>query len=183
MYAKIQNPGVCPTDRFTILGLTTSRNSQEKIGQFGSGAKHAILTLLRAGVSFVIYSGCTKINFFTKTKVSGGHEYEQVYVSIDGEETALNVALGFGELDWKESIEMAMRELIANAIDASLDINDVMVTITNQEPCGYDNKTTIYVDANLDIQNYVRIWNTVFYILLMMLRICQKLLRKRLMIK
>ena len=155
MYAKIQNNGVCPVDRFFVLGLTTSRSNDEKIGQFGSGAKHAMFTLLRAGLDVVIYSGHSRITFLTKDEISGGHEYKKVFAVVDGVEHPLNIALSFGELDWKNAVDMAMRELIANAIDASDSIEDVLVAITtgNPEPC--DGKTTVYVEANQDVKNYV----------------------------
>ena len=52
MYLLVQNPGVAPVEGYTLLGVSTTRNCGVvgTIGQFGSGAKHAINTLLRAGL-------------------------------------------------------------------------------------------------------------------------------------
>ena len=45
-YMKIENPGVCPTEGFILLGATSKRladnDSPYTIGQFGSGNKHAV---------------------------------------------------------------------------------------------------------------------------------------------
>ena len=50
-YLVIQNPGVAPIEGFTLLGVSTTRDCgvEGTIGQFGSGNKHAINVLLRAG--------------------------------------------------------------------------------------------------------------------------------------
>jgi hypothetical protein len=155
MYAKIQNNKTCPVDRFLVLGLTTSRDNDNAIGQFGSGSKHAVFTLLRAGLEVVIYPGQSEIRFKTKTKISGGHEYHQIYAIVDGEEQSMNVALDFGELDWKNEIDMAMRELVANAIDSSDSIYDVMISCGDYTPSPCENKTTVFVKANQEVKDYI----------------------------
>lgn len=38
----IQSRGVAPTESFTLLGASLSRNEDDLLGQFGSGAKLAI---------------------------------------------------------------------------------------------------------------------------------------------
>ena len=55
MYLLVQNPGVAPVEGYTLLGVSTTRNCgvAGTIGQFGSGAKHAINTLLRAGLKLL----------------------------------------------------------------------------------------------------------------------------------
>ena len=62
MFLCVQNPGVAPVEGFTLLGVSTSRGETGTIGQFGSGAKHAINTLLRAGLKLTIYCGKTRWN-------------------------------------------------------------------------------------------------------------------------
>jgi len=61
----IQNSGVAPTEGFTLLGVSTTRGCgvDGTIGQFGSGTKHAINVLLRAGLKVVIYCGKTRLEF------------------------------------------------------------------------------------------------------------------------
>ena len=64
----IQNPGAAPVEGYTLLGVSTTRNCgvAGTIGQFGSGAKHAINTLLRAGLKLLIYCGKTRLEFATR---------------------------------------------------------------------------------------------------------------------
>ena len=52
MFLCVQNPGVAPVEGFTLLGVSTTRDCgvDGAIGQFGSGNKHAINVLLRAGL-------------------------------------------------------------------------------------------------------------------------------------
>ena len=52
MFLLVQNPGVAPVEGFTLLGVSTTRDCgvEGAIGQFGSGNKHAINVLLRAGL-------------------------------------------------------------------------------------------------------------------------------------
>ena len=68
MYLLVQNPGVAPVEGYTLLGVSTTRNCgvAGTIGQFGSGAKHAINTLLRAGLKLLIYCGKTRLEFTTR---------------------------------------------------------------------------------------------------------------------
>jgi hypothetical protein len=50
MFLCVQNFGVAPIEGYLLLGVSTTRDCgvSGTIGQFGSGAKHAINTLLRA---------------------------------------------------------------------------------------------------------------------------------------
>ena len=58
-YLKIENPGVADSRAFTLLGASTSRNSDNNktIGKFGSGNKHGVADLLRHGLSTTIFGG------------------------------------------------------------------------------------------------------------------------------
>ena len=72
MYLLIQNPGIAPVEGYTLLGVSTTRNCgvAGTIGQFGSGAKHAINTLLRAGLRLLIYCGKTRLEFTTRDEIA-----------------------------------------------------------------------------------------------------------------
>ena len=61
MYLIIANPGETQVEAFTVLGASAARGNVEKIGQFGSGAKHAVLCALRSGIPIQIYCGKTKV--------------------------------------------------------------------------------------------------------------------------
>lgn len=123
-YLLVQNRGTAPTEAFTLLGASGSRANNSLIGQFGSGAKLAICTLLRAGKKVTVYCGKTRMEFKTKAVViNDGLEERrenQVYVQYGGtskRKQDLGWTLGMGELDWKCNLDMALREFVANAID------------------------------------------------------------------
>jgi hypothetical protein len=124
----IQNKGIAPTEAFTLLGASNTRDDDTAgtIGQFGTGAKHAINVLLRAGLSVHVYCGKTRLRFFTKTETMkddlGEKTVERVYVKYGGISTrteALGWVLDFGAIDWKD-IGMSLREFVSNAVDRTL---------------------------------------------------------------
>lgn len=127
----IQNKGVAPEEAFTLLGASGSRGEDSLIGQFGSGAKLAITTLLRAGKKVVIYCGLTRMEFKTKTiEINDGlsvRQERQVFVQFGGtskRKQDLGWVIGFGELDWATNLDMAIREFVANAIDRTVKQGD-----------------------------------------------------------
>jgi len=127
-YLMIQNPGEAPIEGYTILGMSTTRDSGVKgtIGQFGSGSKHAINVLLRAGLEFFIYCGKTRLHFYTETRtVSDGlveKSIKHVMCKFGGTSTKTidcGWCLDFGSIDWNVT-SMAIREFISNALDRTI---------------------------------------------------------------
>jgi hypothetical protein len=160
-YLLIQSKGEAPIEAFTVLGLSGSRNSSVKgtIGQFGSGTKHAINLLLRKGIPFRIYSGKTRLHFFTKPSTVNDSvdtvESNRVYCKLSGTSTR-TIECGwdveFGALDW-DKVSMALREFVSNAIDITNRSEDptreydlcVEVVEDAKAKSGY---TRIYVDSS-----------------------------------
>lgn len=152
-YLMIQNTGVAPIQSFTVLGLSTARGNADKIGQFGSGSKHAINLLLRNNLKPVIYLGNDCLDFSTRTDYMGDRKFEQVVYNFRGECKDLGFALEYGEMDWN-SIGMALREIISNAIDSVGSDNVIMDIVDDIVP--HDNHTTIYLPATQEITEYVK---------------------------
>ena len=120
LYLTIKNRGVCPMEGFTVLGVSTARGNSESIGQFGSGAKHGMLTCLRMGVNPVVYLGRTKLQFHSEPATMEGTNktYNKVFCKVGTKAPKeLSIALEYGELDWN-GVEMALREFVSNALDA-----------------------------------------------------------------
>jgi len=124
----VQNPGEAPVEGFTLLGVSMTRDCgvEGTIGQFGSGNKHAVNVLLRAGLRVVVYSGRTRMEFLTRDDlVADGlvqKSVQRVYVQFGGTSTKkvdLGWVLDFGAVDWTE-VGMALREFISNAIDRTV---------------------------------------------------------------
>lgn len=128
MFLMIQNEGIAPVEAFTLLGDSGTRHCgvEGVIGQFGSGTKHAITLLLRKGIEFHIYSGRTRLEFFSKSaKVRDANgelrDSFPVKCRLSGDKNRTidcGWTLEFGALDWRET-SMALREFVSNAIDCS----------------------------------------------------------------
>ena len=138
-YLKIENPGVCPTEGFILLGATSKRladnDSPYTIGQFGSGNKHAVNVLLRAKVYPIVFCGNHRLEYGTKPgkmkALEGDAAYNRVIVKHGGtDEDGASVTYTeelsqtdeYGILDWSH-LGMAFREFVSNAIDAAIAVN------------------------------------------------------------
>ncbi len=175
MFLCVQNPGVSPIEGFTLLGVSTTRDCgvDGAIGQFGSGNKHAINVLLRAGLKVFVYCGKTRLDFQTRddeiddglTRVA----VKRVYCKLSGTSTRtidLGWTLGFGAIDWTE-IGMALREFISNGIDRTireengefvpaLEDERLMVRLVPDDTLrAKDGYTRVFVEANADVQRYM----------------------------
>jgi len=151
MFLMIQNAGVAPIESFTMLGLSTARDKSDKIGQFGSGAKHGILQCLRAGMTPIIYLGKDNLEFCTEDSKMGNTPYKRVCYLWQGVFERLSVSLDFGGVDWND-FSMGLREFVSNAIDAC-DFSDVVVKLTS-EAVPYEGKTTIYVPLTDEVRRF-----------------------------
>ena len=127
----IQNKGEAPQEAYTLMGASLSRTSDSLLGEFGSGSKLAICTLLRAGKRVIVYCGKTRMEFKTKVvEISDdieSQQKQQVYVQFGGTSTRkqdLGWVVDMGERDWSCNIDMAVREFVANAIDHTIKRGD-----------------------------------------------------------
>ena len=155
MYLKIENPGVCPIEGFTLLGLSTARGEETKIGQFGSGAKHGVLTCLRSGIVPEIYLGTDKLEFATEDGNMAGKKYKRVLYSFQGTIERTSMTLEFGGLDWN-AVEMGLREFVSNAIDSVDDVKQIKVELVNSvEPM--KGQTHVYLPLTPEVNRFYSI--------------------------
>ncbi len=130
-YLKIENPGIAPTASFTLLGASTKRDnvSAQTIGQFGSGNKHGVAVLLRAGIYPIVFCGNLRMEFYLKPETMKDKVFQRVCVKYSGKDESgktnnrneeLGYVLEYGATDWP-SVDMALREFVSNAIDASIE--------------------------------------------------------------
>ena len=173
MFLCIQNPGVAPVEGFTLLGVSTTRDCgvAGTIGQFGSGAKHAINTLLRAGLKLLIYCGKTRLEFATREEtIRDGlvtKNIKRVVCKLGGTSSKtldMGWCLDFGAIDWTD-LSMALREFVANAIDRTvrekgdflpaLLSEDLRVAIVEDGAVrARDGYTRVFVEVNPDVQRF-----------------------------
>lgn len=159
MYLMIRNVGLCDVESFTLLGASSARGNQTKIGQFGSGAKHGIGVLLRHGISPTVYIGKSdKLTFGYVEKVVNGSTCHPITMARNGRKPQeLSYTLEHGSIDWTE-LRMALREFIANAIDNSGNTSDIEIAWT-EKPRAKDGFTAVFIPVDSqhqrEIQEYV----------------------------
>jgi len=173
MYLLIQNPGVAPVEGYTLLGVSTTRNCgvAGTIGQFGSGAKYAINTLLRAGLKLLIYCGKTRLEFTTRDDMMDDglvkKSIKRVVCRLGGTSTRtidMGWCLDFGAIDWTD-LAMALREFVANAIDRTVRekgdfvpslLDEVLrvAVVEDNTVRARDGYTRVYVQVNDDVQRF-----------------------------
>lgn len=129
-FLMIENPGVCPPEGFTVLGVSLADTSDNSgvIGQFGSGNKHGVTLCLRKGLEPTIYCGTLRLEFFTKPQTvsdsKASKDFARVCVRYGGTYEGVNktstedlgFVLDYGKKDW-DDIALALREFISNSID------------------------------------------------------------------
>jgi len=128
MYLLIQNEGEAPITSYTLLGDSGSRGRQGTIGQFGSGNKHAINLLLRAGIEFYIYSGPNRLEFYVErrpvTEADGTQRIQhQVMCRVTGKITIYNQDIYDPELDVVTRLAVFQRLSGATRTRGNLDVD------------------------------------------------------------
>ena len=141
-WVKIQNDGEIEFGGLHLMGISSKRGDEEKIGFFGSGNKYSIALLLREKIPFKIFSGKKEVKFTTETVVFRGKTYEQIY--INDEQTSLTTAMG---IDWETWF--AIREMYCNAQDEG----GAKLTV-EKTPKGEAGKTTIFIELTSELNTF-----------------------------
>lgn len=165
-YLAISNEGAVDPRVFTMLGVSSAREDNSKIGQFGSGSKHGMLIALRSNIHCVVTSGNITLEPVAEEVVIQNKLYRRVSYKLSTvlpngriEESVepSNMTLDFGSLDWNGAY-MMIREFISNALDAvNQDWGRVEVSVTDTIVTSPD-KTTVHLELTQEVaQIYSRI--------------------------
>ena len=142
-YLKIINEGIIEPQALSLLGASTKRDDNTKIGQFGSGNKYALAYFIRNG-EVRVYAGKNEIPIETKAETFRDKTFNVVY--IGGEKTSITTEFGLQWQFWQ-----AVREVYSNALDegkASIKMVDKI------EP--KDGETHFYISGSTDnMQEFV----------------------------
>lgn len=149
-FIRIKNNGLIEPQALHLVGASTKRNDNTKIGQFGSGNKYALAYLLRNGYEVKIFSGLNEIKIETKPDNFRGQDFNVIY--INGEKTSITTEMG---KDWE--FWQALRELYCNSIDEGGHSLDFMGKI---EPI--ENETHFYIDTKKDVLEFVSNFDNYF---------------------
>jgi hypothetical protein len=109
-YIQIRNAGNIEQQALMLLGASTKRHDDSKIGFFGSGVKYTVAYLLRHDLDFKVFSGTEEIKFSTKEVNLRDQQFHQVLVN--GTETSITTSWGENWDRWQ-----IFREVVTNAFD------------------------------------------------------------------
>ena len=147
----IENKGELDVSSLILLGASTKRDDDSKIGFFGSGNKYAIATLIRMGVGFKIFSGDNEVVITTNDIDFRGRTFKQIL--IDGQQTSLTTDMGPQWEEW-----MALREWVSNSIDEG---HSNIVTDADNI-AGKDGYTRFFIEHSPGIKVVIDNWNEYF---------------------
>jgi hypothetical protein len=160
-WLMIENNGELNPHALTLMGASTKRHDNSKIGFYGSGNKYAIALLLRLGVPFEIFSGTRAIIPVTERIEFGNEVFDKIKFNVETEvpgcfmpiETSLTVQMGPQWEPW-----FAVRELYCNAVDEG----GCQVVPMTSTVAGAEGKTRFFIGINEHIEPVLSKWNTYF---------------------
>lgn len=129
-YLVIENDNLIEKEDLFLIGSSTKRGDDTKIGMFGSGWKFALAKLIREDITPFILSGKSEIKIDTDITLHRNNPIR--VITVDGEKTSITSQMGH-----KWNLWMAIREIISNAIDE-----------------GNFNYNIIYLKENIDIESF-----------------------------
>jgi hypothetical protein len=144
MQQLISNSGEIERGALTLLGASSKRDDETKIGFFGSGVKYAIAVLMRKGNGIRVFSGLREIAIEKKEVTFRDTAFNQIF--IDGEATSLTTEMGPTWDTW-----FAVREIVCNAMDEP---SYYTVTTEDDDIRGEEGKTRIFIERTEDVAEF-----------------------------
>jgi len=151
-YILIQNDGEIEINSFELIGASTKRDDNTKIGFFGSGLKYSIAYMMRKGIDFKVFSGDKQVSFTTKSEVLKDQTFERI--CINGTPTSYTTTMG---PTWKEDWYV-LREIYCNALDE----NGCQIIRETENVFPSEGKTRIYIEATKSLMEVIERWDSYF---------------------
>lgn len=151
-----------------LLGASSSRGSDNLIGQFGSGflyslavlARHNLLESLKVCLGTDVYTFSRKTHAVTDSAGVQADRFEIVMRKQGGATIPLGIDVQFGAMDWT-CATMAIRELVSNAIDGARSFDSTTKSVVIESlPESTSTRAkagviTIYVRTTPEIDRYI----------------------------
>jgi len=151
-FIKIESKGNIDPQAFVLLGASTKRDDESKIGFFGSGLKYSIAYLLRNNIEFKVFSEYQEIKFTTNTANFRDKSFSVIV--IDGKETSMTTEMG---IDWEAWY--ILREIYCNALDEG----SANISIVDREECvPVEDKTVFYIAITTELKDVIANWELYF---------------------
>lgn len=149
-YILFCNDGEIPVNAFKLLGASTKRGDDSKIGYYGSGLKYAFALMLREQIAFRVFSGLNEVKISKRSTKFIDQKID--VMTVNGEKTSITLDAG---VDWEPWF--AIREIYSNTIDE----NGTMAVGAEVKP--EKGKTKIYIDTKSEkLEDIVNNWNNYF---------------------
>jgi hypothetical protein len=142
-YLLIKNNGIIQAEALHLMGASTKRNDETKIGMFGTGNKYALSYFLRNNYDIRLFSGIDEIKITLEKKDFRGQQFDVIY--INGERTSLTTDMG---TQWK--LWQAIRELYCNAIDEGTCLMYIVETVKPNK-----DETHFYIPMNEELEEFM----------------------------
>lgn len=149
-YLKIQNSGELDVRLISLMGGTTKKDNEYKIGKFGTGLKYTLAYLIRNNIDFKIFVGEREVKITTVAEEIRDTKFDILY--IDGVRSSVTSNMGY---DWKGWT--IIRELWCNALDEGNAVRDITADLV-----GAAGTTTFYLQLTGEIQATLDNWNHYF---------------------
>jgi len=151
-YVKIESKGIIEAGAFTLLGASTKKEDNTKIGFFGSGLKYSIAWLLRNKIDFKVFAEYKQIVFTTLPAPFREMEFD--VICVDGIQTSLTTAMGG---DWQAWY--TLREIYCNALDEA----EAAISIVDEKDCvPVEDKTVFYFETTEQFKEILDEWDMYF---------------------
>lgn len=155
-YLLIENNGEIEMNAFALLGASTKRDDETKIGFFGSGACYAAAASFTHKIGLKIFSGGSEMRMYTEKEKLGNSEFDVICVELNGKSKQTGITTTAGPL-WKPWF--IVREFYCNALDEGGMRRQI---VDESEMHGEPGKTRIYLEINSDIAHVIDHWNGYF---------------------
>lgn len=151
-FIKIESKGLIDQQAFVLLGASTKRDDDSKIGFFGSGLKYSIAFLLRNNIDFKVFSEYQEIKFTTQEANFRDKSFSVIV--IDGKETSMTTEMG---IDWEAWY--VLREIYCNALDEG----EASIAMVSKSEClPMEDKTVFYIEVNEQLKDIIANWELYF---------------------
>lgn len=136
------------------LGLSTKRDDDSTIGQFGSGIKYAPILALRKCIDFVIVAKDDDGQYQLRYDTVDIKGIEVIHYDYGTYKVPSSFTVDAGKLSWENEFQI-YREVVSNAKDSVKSPSDWGVELV-EEIKFYDGQFSVFISASPEMRDIVR---------------------------
>lgn len=136
------------------LGLSTKRDDDSTIGQFGSGIKYAPILALRKDIDFAIVAEDNDGQYQLKYKVVDIKGIEVIYYDYGTYDVPSSFTVDAGKLSWEDEFQI-YREVVSNAKDGAKSPDDWGKEIVDEIKF-YPGEFSVFISATPEMVNILK---------------------------